>query len=221
MLSTPSNTFSPLPGLPASIFAALIVRDGENKRLVGRQKRDAEHADGRQAAANALRQLNRTEAVGKLDNGCPAWPDGIVGSISHTSNYAWAVVGQALEFRSIGIDTEPLCESQTVDNLREQIAGGTEWRLAQDAGLSPTEAFTVVFSAKESLYKCVYPLSPVFFEFKDACLVEIGSGKLTLRVNDDCPNRLMRGVEMDVSYAVSPTDAFTACWMQKGEKHER
>jgi len=217
MLSPTSETSVPLE-LPDSICNALIVRASDIESLVGREKRSADHAAGRLAAAEALQQAGCLDAVGRRDNGCPIWPDGIVGSISHTRNFAWAAIGSSSAFRSIGIDTEPMCEPETIENLRDQIGGGTEWRLARNAGLDEAQAFTVLFSAKESLYKCVYPLCRVFFDFGDVCLVEIGKEKLTLRVNDDCPNRLMRGVEVDVAYSVTETDVFTACWLHQGSK---
>jgi hypothetical protein len=52
-----------------------------------------------------------------------------------------------------------------------QILLDEEWRL-----VPPWEAATlatVVFSAKESLFKCLYPLILVFFEFQDACVESI------------------------------------------------
>ncbi len=214
MLLSPSQT-CPTLELPDSICSSLITREPGRKSLAGRQKREADYADGRAAAADALRKLDCLGFVGRKQNGCPRWPIGFVGSISHSRNFAWAMASNDSEYRSIGIDTEPLCEAETAESLLDQIAGGTEWRLCRKAGLNRQEAFTVVFSAKEALYKCVYPLSPTFFDFDDVCLVEIRSDKLSLRVNDDSPNRLMRGVEIDVSYAVSATDVFTACWLRR------
>lgn len=219
MLSIPASSFQLPLDLPETMCSALIVRDETKGQFVGKQKRESEHADGRRAAAQALQQLDRAGTVGRHENGCPMWPRGVVGSISHTNHYAWALVGSSQEFRSIGIDTEPMCENSTVDSLWEQVAGGTEWRLARDAGLGRVEAFTAVFSAKESLYKCIYPISPAFFDFKDACLIKTGADTLTLRINDDCPNRLVRGAELDVSFAFSSGDVFTACCMRKGANH--
>ena len=43
----------------------------------------------------------------KGEKGEPRWPDGLVGSLTHTEGYRGAVVGRSPAVRSVGIDAEP------------------------------------------------------------------------------------------------------------------
>jgi 4'-phosphopantetheinyl transferase EntD len=116
-------------------------------------KRRREFALGRACARDALEKLGQGGAViGRGANGAPLWPRGITGSITHTKDYAAAVVGDAQRFRGIGVDAE-------------RVGGVTQdlWpRLFDDAehahlmGLDEAERpfiATLIFSAKEACYK--------------------------------------------------------------------
>ena len=59
-------------------------------------KRRRDFALGRACAHAALSTLGHDMAViGRRENGAPHWPDGVVGSITHTSGYAAALVAEA------------------------------------------------------------------------------------------------------------------------------
>jgi 4'-phosphopantetheinyl transferase EntD len=116
-------------------------------------KRQREFALGRICARHALAKLgHRGAVIGRAANGAPLWPQGIVGSITHTQDYAAAAVGEARNFSGIGVDAE-------------RVGGVTEdlWlRLFDDAerasltGLDAAEQpviATLLFSAKEACYK--------------------------------------------------------------------
>jgi enterobactin synthetase component D len=132
-----------------------------------REVRLREHLAGRFCAAEALRDAHAAEiGVGVGADGAPCWPAGFVGSITHTASFACAAVARAGRLRSLGIDSEPLL---TQDALREitplLLVDGEEAWLRGDDRLAMA---TLVFSAKESLYKCLRPLAGVFFELTDA-----------------------------------------------------
>jgi 4'-phosphopantetheinyl transferase EntD len=116
-------------------------------------KRRREFALGRACARAALEKLGHGGAViGRAANGAPLWPQGIIGSITHTRDYAAAVVGEARHHSGIGVDAE-------------RVGGVTQdlWpRLFDDAerahlmGLDAADrliAATLFFSAKEACYK--------------------------------------------------------------------
>ncbi len=66
--------------LPAGYFSAV-------------NKRRAEYLAGRMAAADAIRRLcGFWHTPGTGDSGAPIWPNGLVGSISHSDNYVVSVV---------------------------------------------------------------------------------------------------------------------------------
>ena len=116
-------------------------------------KRRREFALGRCCAHGALEKLGHGAAViGRGENGAPLWPDGVTGSITHTRDYAAAVVGEARHFSGIGVDAERIGD----------ITQGL-WRRLFDAaecdhlmGLDEAEQVriaTMIFSAKEACYK--------------------------------------------------------------------
>jgi 4'-phosphopantetheinyl transferase EntD len=114
-------------------------------------KRRREFAFGR-ACARAALGANISIAVGQ--GGAPIWPAGATGSITHTDDYAAAAVVRA---GTIGIDVESLARIGEIENLVERVALPSERTLPVG----------VVFSAKESVYKCLYPTAGRFLEFAD------------------------------------------------------
>jgi len=196
--------------LPDAMTCSLLNRHGST--LVGRQKRASEHRDGRIAAGQALQRLNCYELPCASDDSCPDWPNGFVGSISHTQNFAWAVAAPKPSIAAVGIDTELIATNETVDSLWDQIATTAEYDLAHEAGLDRALAFTTIFSAKESIFKCTYPDTRIFFDFKDATVIRFGDRELSIRINDDCPNTHARGNTLNVAWNATANDVFTACW---------
>lgn len=137
---------------------------------------------GRAVARLALERL-RVDAtdIAIAHHRGPVWPDGVVGAITHSKHIAAAVVAHATNYVGLGFDSEPVMADTTAAELADSIA--PEW-LAQ-FGRAPTALeLTVVFSAKESLFKCVRPLVSDFFEFADAAVVAIDmhTGALHLRI---------------------------------------
>ncbi|HWU56891.1 MAG TPA: 4'-phosphopantetheinyl transferase superfamily protein [Rhizomicrobium sp.] len=116
-------------------------------------KRQREFALGRACARRALEKLGHGNAViGRGANGAPLWPEGITGSITHTRDYAAALVGAARTFSGIGVDaervggvTEDLWSRLFDDAERDHLMG-------LDAAVRPVIA-TLFFSAKEACYK--------------------------------------------------------------------
>jgi 4'-phosphopantetheinyl transferase EntD len=133
-------------------------------------KRQREFAAGRVLAHRALADLGAPEgpllAVG--DSRAPAWPSGFIGAISHTNDYAAAVVASTANLSGIGVDIEHW------DRLHDRIEGhilspGEATReLARLEGPQRQIAAALVFSAKESFYKCQHPLTGVKLGFTDA-----------------------------------------------------
>lgn len=128
-------------------------------------RRLLEFTAGRSCAHDALVLL------GAPSNGIPVgpgreplWPAGIVGSISHSGDLAVATVAPMALLRSIGVDIEPATPLEP--DLQERICTPAELarlRSGPDAALGAK----IVFSAKESVYKCLWPLDRQFLEFSD------------------------------------------------------
>ena len=119
------------------------------------RRRQREFALGRDCARRALAQLG-VEAcdVPVGERGAPQWPEGFIGSISHTDGYAAAVVARREHFRHLGIDAE------RIGRVTREIAGklfvSEEMEaLARLDGNAWEHMATVLFSAKEAYYKAL------------------------------------------------------------------
>lgn len=104
-----------------------------------------------------------------LPSRAPHWPENLVGSITHTKKLAIAALGFKAQFKSLGIDAEELIDSAKIAELSTVIASEFEMKAIR---LSPQNEwghrFTILFSAKESLFKALNPLCHSFIDFKDA-----------------------------------------------------
>jgi 4'-phosphopantetheinyl transferase EntD len=128
------------------VEAAAVAGAGERRR--------AEFGAGRHCAHRALRRLGWPEAemaIGRRDDGAPAWPAGVVGSITHTDRYAAAAVARRTELAAIGVDAEPA--EPLPAGVAELVCSPDE--LAWACNRAPTEApwDRLLFSAKESAAK--------------------------------------------------------------------
>jgi len=132
----------------------------------------------------------------------PAWPRGIVGAITHTRGYAAAAVARAEDARGIGLDVEPIVDDEAMQTIAQQVAMDGELDAIRAAGLSHAAALTLVFSANESLFKCLYPIVERFFDFSAAALVEARSGAFTIELRDDLGS-FRRGARFGGRYAVA------------------
>ncbi len=133
-------------------------------------KRVGEFAAGRLCARSAMARLGieRFAVVAGADRQ-PIWPEGLVGSITHTRGFCAAVVGRRAQFAALGLDTE--CADSVRPELWRSICADTEidWigSLPPSAQVS---AATLVFSAKEAFYKCQYPCTGERLSFHDVAL---------------------------------------------------
>lgn len=129
-------------------------------RAVARRQREV--AAGRACARAALAALGRPAvAIPRGPGGAPQWPDGVVGSITHGAGIAAAAVAPRALLAGIGIDLESLAAAGD-PALRAQIATPADLC----AGWSAVD-LGVAFSAKESVFKCVYPDTGEFLAHHD------------------------------------------------------
>jgi 4'-phosphopantetheinyl transferase EntD len=129
------------------------------------QRRRVSLALGRAAARDALAELGvEPSAIGRGPGGEPLWPNGIVGAISHSGEMAIAVIGRGIDYAGLGLDVEQLSPGLSARAARlvctgaerEWLAGGPDyWR-------------TMLFSAKEAVFKALYPIEGVWLGFSDA-----------------------------------------------------
>lgn len=140
------------------------------------EKRQREFAGGRACAREAFAALGLPSvAILAGPDRAPIWPKGVVGSISHSlTRCVAAVARQADGIRSIGVDIEeltPLEESFAADICTEFERKWLDRQPGDQRGL----LLKALFSAKESAYKCQYPLTKTFLGY-DAMRIELDAG---------------------------------------------
>ncbi|MBU9764606.1 4'-phosphopantetheinyl transferase superfamily protein [Mycobacterium sp. TNTM28] len=164
-----------LPEMPDTLAWAEVYDDPpgltplpEEQELVARAvaKRRNEFTTVRYCARQALSALGVGPVpILKGDKGEPTWPDGIVGSLTHTQGFRGAVVGRTDGVRSVGIDAEPH------DVLPDGVLGAISLPLERSelAGLPDGLHWDrILFCAKEATYKAWYPLTHRWLGFEDA-----------------------------------------------------
>lgn len=130
-------------------------------------KRVQEFAAGRQCARLALHSFGITDFELRVAaDRQPVWPAGLVGSISHTTGLCIAVVADQACISAVGVDCE------VVGHVNHEIWATicTETETAWLATLAPPQrapAVALLFSAKEAIYKCQYPLTGEWLDFHD------------------------------------------------------
>jgi 4'-phosphopantetheinyl transferase EntD len=134
------------------------------------EKRIQDFTRGRACARRVLGELGVEDfsllAGAKRE---PLWPDSIVGSITHTSGYAGAVVARQCYLRGIGIDCE------VIESVNEELWSRICTPAEQDrlARLQPVERgrqAALMFAAKEAFYKCQFPITHEWVGFEDVVI---------------------------------------------------
>jgi len=129
--------------------------------------RRREFTAGRVAARQAMTSLGIAAcAIPAGADRAPIWPTELVGSISHCATACLAVVGRRSDVASLGVDLEH--ETLLADNDLRIVCTETEirWLKRQPNDLR-VRLSTLIFSAKECVYKCQYPLTRHVLEFAD------------------------------------------------------
>ncbi|WXL27803.1 4'-phosphopantetheinyl transferase superfamily protein [Ectopseudomonas mendocina] len=148
-------------------------------------KRQAEFLAGRVCACEALRRLTGTGSVpASGEDRAPQWPENTLGSITHSDSYAAAVVGSRTDWQGLGIDAETLIEPQRAQRLSGEILTGSELeRIQHLPAAEQARLITLTFSAKESLFKALYPQVLKRFWFHDAELLSVDNAQqFTMRL---------------------------------------
>ena len=151
---------------------------------------------GRSAAHAALASIGRD--LGPILVGAdrqPIWPEGVVGSISHTCGTAVALVAPAGSTDGVGVDIE---EVRHAPELEGQVPRPEEFAWLDELAPPDRErALFALFSAKESIFKAFFPATFSFFGFDAASLTPTASGfdaRLVQAVDDRYPETRRFGI---------------------------
>ncbi len=133
------------------------------KQMVARRLQEFQH--GRSCARLALSMLGQPPGpVGRGKHREPLWPAGFIGSISHAGDHAAAAVAATDLFLGIGLDMEfadPIEDCLIASICRPEEIGRVDD--GEDIGYRAK----LLFSIKESIYKCMWPLIRQFVDFTE------------------------------------------------------
>ena len=129
-------------------------------------KRRHEFSSGRFYARAALGALGAPHCpIAVAADRRPLWPDGYVGSISHSGQWCVAIAGRGDRYVGIGIDIERVDAAAAA--VRDDICRPDEEHGAVAVDGEPVDAANVIFVIKEAVYKAYYPSVLRFLDFHD------------------------------------------------------
>lgn len=190
----------PMAALEADVLAT-IPRSLRDWLAGTAPKRQQDYLAGRYAAACALKTAGVTlpEWLHRDDDGCPQWPAGTTGSISHSGGTALVAVARTDAALGVGVDIESRMTATRANKVARRILAGAE--LVQD--IEPALQVTLTFSTKESLYKALYPITRDYIGFDEVDVVEWdhANRRCLLRLRQPPPQASGMGLEYIAEYA--------------------
>lgn len=152
-------------------------------------KRIEEFLAGRFCALKAIEKLDvelKDLPVGEHRE--PIWLEGIVGSIAHTKGIAIAIVGDTKKLQMIGVDIEGIVTTGKRLSVQKTVLTEKDFELMNSFSEDlHNKVFTIIFSAKEAIYKALYPQIKKYFGFHEANIksIDLDAGKIELIIRDE------------------------------------
>jgi len=175
-------------------------------------KRQAEYLAGRYAARCALHKLGlEVKGITTGKHRSPVWPSGISASITHTDSIAICAASYKYDHEYLGIDLEKRLNLKCVADIKNSIINLQEENLLLKSELSFEDAFTLTFSAKESLFKALYPRVGRYFDFSAAQIIDIccNTNKFTIILLEDLTGEIIAGMTLTGYFSFDKTYVFT------------
>jgi 4'-phosphopantetheinyl transferase EntD len=139
-------------------------------------KRVQEFAAGRMCARCALAEFGIADFPVKVaDDRQPIWPDGMVGSITHTAGFCAAVVAERRRMTALGLDSEVVADVNVEIWPSICVPIEAAWVRSLPVSEQPA-AVALIFSAKEAFYKCQYPVVREPLNFDDVSIEAVAWG---------------------------------------------
>jgi enterobactin synthetase component D / holo-[acyl-carrier protein] synthase len=189
--------------------APLLPDEAEAVRHAGSRRR-REFAAGRTCARIALQKIGIHQfSIRCGADRLPRWPHGIVGSITHSTDYCAAAIGIQPRILGLGIDAEenaPL----TIEEA-DLICSALELERAARVSLPASVPVPrLIFSAKESFFKCYYALVRQFLEFSDVTVSIIDDNRFVAELGTDAAPSLLGHRRCEGRFAVDQYHILTA-----------
>jgi enterobactin synthetase component D len=164
---------------------------------------------GRECAVRAIREVTGVESdhvLARGPAGDPVWPAGLTGSITHTGDYVAAAVALASRVRGVGLDAEQVASADRASRVASVVMRPAERSLG-GADLSDPLRVLLLFSVKEAVFKCLYPLVLERFDYPalEVTDLDLGRGRFRARLTAALPGGfgdgypLSGGIEFDAT----------------------
>jgi len=158
------------------------------------EKRFAEFCAGRSQARRLIAMVNGTAQPLLIGNyRQPVWPSDVAGSISHSDHYCAVAVAPKDKVADLGIDVETfealdpdVVDLVLTDNEVKQTENCEDW------------VRKLIFSIKESNYKCCYPQVRTYIDFKQ-CEVTLDLAGQRYQSEIRCSTANNRDVQITVT----------------------
>lgn len=214
------NLLQNLNGVAPAKFSYIQVDKGKESLLLGRggklpalpstvvPKRRSEFYSGRWCASTAIKELFGYFDMPSVNaDRSPFWPKGVIGSISHTDEWALALVGDCSEVARIGIDLESISAVSEVDNVQQVIATNNEQLMFELDKRQDLQ--TLIFSAKETLFKALYPKVQQYFDYLDAEVLDMNANRIEFRLLKDLGLGYSKNQRFGVNYRIGDGHVLT------------
>lgn len=167
---------------------------------------------GRYCALRALRDggFDGPAPLHRLNNGLVDWPASRVGSISHSRKWAISLVAPKNDGDPIGVDIEQIIGMETAKNIAGLVASPPERRLMRNRRDFPSDV-TLMFSAKEALFKALFPATLQFENFDAAALTSVTPDALIFTLTKDWSPCREGGSRVSVRYRFFEDHVVTWC----------
>ncbi len=174
-------------------------------------KRKADFLAGRVLAKNGLSKLlgnSSTVDVGK--NREPVWPKGVVGSISHTQDMAVCFLSSDTQLM-LGVDIENMMTDKRANDIAHLIINNKEKSLLVSLAYDFSLLLTLVFSAKESLFKAISNNVGGYFNFSvvEVCEIDFDKNILALKLNQDLSENFKSELVFDIRFSLEKNQVLT------------
>ncbi|GEK11954.1 4'-phosphopantetheinyl transferase superfamily protein [Pseudoalteromonas sp. McH1-7] len=175
-------------------------------------KRKAEFLAGRICAKASLTALGHDNfTVLNGSDRAPIWPNNVVASITHTRGIAAAIATNNTHTIGLGIDIERDMKPKQEIELQRQILHPAEFESFRGLAKHVHCPLTVIFSAKESIYKALYGTVNRFFGFDAVKLSQFDTHTLYFTLMENLHPQLSMGQTIKVFYQCTTGLVLTEC----------
>lgn len=208
---------------PKSLFAQYfttelctekVLTENEKSIVKGFSGKRLEHfSTGRFCAKKALDQLGNSNydiLIGA--NREPLWPEGFIGSISHTDKLVGAVAAKSSDLTSIGLDIEKT--GRVKPDMWKTVFTPAEQEFLLSLSEEGQELYsTLYFSMKESFYKLQHPITKTYLWFKDVEIESYGE-QFRLSVKKEFAGKELLPETTDLYFAKYQDLVISICFME-------